>query len=101
MWDHMVKSENDGVEVDLNASYFVGDAAGRPKDWAPGKPKDFSCSDRKFAANCGIAFFTPEEFFDGEKEAPFEWLSVNPKDTLESAKDNQLEDKYHLKVQCN
>jgi len=22
------------------------DAAGRPKDWAPGKKKDFSCGDR-------------------------------------------------------
>lgn len=25
---------------------YVGDAAGRRKDWAPGKKKDFSCSDR-------------------------------------------------------
>ena len=25
---------------------YVGDAAGRPKNWAPGKKKDFSCSDR-------------------------------------------------------
>ena len=34
---------------------YVGDAAGRPKEWAPGKPKDFSCSDRKFAANLGVS----------------------------------------------
>ena len=36
-------------------SIFVGDAAGRAKNWAPGKPKDFSCSDRKFAANLGVS----------------------------------------------
>lgn len=36
-WDYFVKHHNDGVEVDMNASFFVGDAAGRPKDWAPGK----------------------------------------------------------------
>lgn len=32
---------------------YVGDAAGRDKEWSPGKPKDFSCDDRKFAANIG------------------------------------------------
>ena len=25
---------------------YVGDAAGRPKNWEPGKKKDFNCSDR-------------------------------------------------------
>ena len=34
---------------------YVGDAAGRAKDWAPGKPKDFSCSDRKFGVNLGVS----------------------------------------------
>ena len=33
---------------------FVGDAAGRAKNWAPGKPKDFSCGDRMFGFNIGI-----------------------------------------------
>lgn len=32
---------------------YVGDAAGRDKEWSPGKPRDFSCDDRKFAANIG------------------------------------------------
>ncbi|KAJ8040482.1 Bifunctional polynucleotide phosphatase/kinase [Holothuria leucospilota] len=98
MWDRMVKKHNDGVTVDLEESYFVGDAAGRAKNWAPGKPKDFSCSDRMFAANIGIGFYTPEEFFDGEDKAIFEWRSVNPREVLERAKTNQLDDEYHLET---
>ena len=35
--------------------FFVGDSAGREGDYS-----DF---DLKFAQNCGISFFTPEEYF--------------------------------------
>jgi len=48
------------------------------KEWKSGAKKDFSCGDRKFAANIGIKFRTPEEFFLEEKEAPFEWDSIDP-----------------------
>ena len=41
-------------QPDMSKCLYVGDAAGRAKEWAPGKPKDFSCSDRMFAANLGI-----------------------------------------------
>ena len=37
---------NDGIEVNIEQSFYVGDAAGRPAGWAPGKKKDFSSSDR-------------------------------------------------------
>ena len=37
---------------DKKDSYFVGDAAGRADD--------FASTDRKFALNVGIQFFTPE-----------------------------------------
>jgi len=47
------------------------------------KKRDFSCSDRKFAANIGIKFHTPDEFFEKEKPAPFEWGSVNPQQVLD------------------
>ena len=66
-------------EVNLAESFYIGDAAGRPKDWAPGRKKDFGCSDRKFGHNAGIDFKTPEEFFLSEKPAPFDWLSFDPK----------------------
>lgn len=55
IWDLFVSTvAPPGEEISLRESFYVGDAAGRAKDWAPGKPKDFSCSDRMFAANIGI-----------------------------------------------
>lgn len=70
---------------------YIGDAAGRAKNWKFGEfigwllsnpllgaPKDFSCSDRTFAHNVGVKFQTPEEFFLGESPAKFEWDSVDP-----------------------
>ena len=37
---------------DIDASFYVGDAAGRSGD--------FAGTDRKFASNAGLKFFTPE-----------------------------------------
>ena len=52
MWDMMLRSFSmDSVEH----GFYVGDAAGRPGD--------FASSDKEFATNCGIDFYTPEEFF--------------------------------------
>ena len=52
MWDLMLKSFNmNSVEH----GFYVGDAAGRPGD--------FASSDKDFATNIGIDFYTPEEFF--------------------------------------
>ncbi|KAK6358849.1 hypothetical protein TWF696_000029 [Orbilia brochopaga] len=72
MFEHFLSELGDSDEVsrvDLENSVFVGDAAGR-KD-------DFSASDRKFAENIGIPFLTPEEYFLGEKPAPYEF-DFNP-----------------------
>ncbi|XP_042775773.1 bifunctional polynucleotide phosphatase/kinase isoform X1 [Panthera leo] len=64
MWDHLREQANEGVPISVGDSVFVGDAAGRPANWAPGrKKKDFSCADRLFALNLGLPFATPEEFF--------------------------------------
>ncbi|CAK7206598.1 DNA kinase/phosphatase Pnk1 [Sporothrix eucalyptigena] len=74
MWEEMVKdlglAEKD---VDLESSFFVGDAAGRVPYLKNGKtvPKDFSCSDRNLAANVGVRFETPEEYFLGESPREF------------------------------
>ena len=63
MWEFFVKNLNKKVAVDMKESYYVGDAAGRPKNWAPGKSKDFSCTDRMFAHNCGLSTNLLKYFF--------------------------------------
>lgn len=53
---------------------YIGDAAGRPND--------FACSDRKFARNIGIKFQTPEEFFQNAEPEEFEWGGFDPQSIL-------------------
>ena len=99
MWKYMEDNCNGGIPVDLSKSLYVGDAAGRPKNWKAGAPKDFSCGDRKFALNVGVQFYTPEEYFLGEKPyADFEWRSLNPKEFYEKVKDEKALDKLHKDV---
>ena len=70
MWKYLKKK---GVE--RNGSFYVGDAAGRIKDTK--LPKDHSDSDRKFAINAKIDFYTPEVYFlfnkDKTMERPWEY----------------------------
>lgn len=80
MWNHLCEKANDGVPVNKTQSLYVGDAAGRPDNWAPGKKKkDFSCSDRLFALNIGLQFHTPEEYFLGWKKAPYNLPAFDPR----------------------
>jgi bifunctional polynucleotide phosphatase/kinase len=90
MWLFAEKNCNGNIKINLDESMYVGDAGGRPKDWVKGKSKDFSCSDRMFAANVGVAFHTPEKFFQGLPEASYEWNSYNVKEMLPSLKLNKL-----------
>ncbi|GAA5835725.1 hypothetical protein JCM11251_007409 [Rhodosporidiobolus azoricus] len=70
MWDAYVQEFNDGIEVDYTQSYYVGDAAGRIGD--------HNDTDRKLAMNCGLLFFTPEEFFLNKPAAPYTLKGWNP-----------------------
>lgn len=80
MWDHLREQANEGVPISIGDSIFVGDAAGRPANWAPGrKKKDFSCADRLFAINLGLPFATPEEFFLKWPVASFELPTFDPR----------------------
>ena len=67
-WSHFVGALNGGVDVDLARSFYVGDAAGRPG--TAGRQKDFSDSDKAFAAAVGIRFYTETEFFNAERQPP-------------------------------
>jgi len=55
MWSFLIEHCNDGVKPDMKASFFCGDAAGRPKDHGN--------SDKGFAAAVNIKFYTEQEFF--------------------------------------
>ncbi|KAJ4480431.1 polynucleotide kinase 3 phosphatase-domain-containing protein [Lentinula edodes] len=56
MWNELQRIfKEDGIQIDRTVSFFVGDAAGRDGD--------FASTDRKWALNVDIPFFTPEEYF--------------------------------------
>jgi len=73
MWEQMLKDYglSEPGDIDHENCLFVGDAAGRGGDKAAGIKKDHSCSDRDFAANVGMHFHTPEEYFLNEPAKPF------------------------------
>ncbi|XP_059474148.1 uncharacterized protein F21D5.5 [Neocloeon triangulifer] len=78
MWDYLAEKKNHSKTISLLESLYCGDAAGRPEGWATKKKKDFSCSDRLFAMNIGIKFYTPEEHFQGKSAAPFKLPDFQP-----------------------
>ncbi|XP_021313432.1 polynucleotide 3'-phosphatase ZDP isoform X2 [Sorghum bicolor] len=55
MWWLMAQHFNSGIEIDMDQSFYVGDAAGREKD--------HSDADIKFAKAIGLKFHVPEEYF--------------------------------------
>ncbi|KAI9093434.1 polynucleotide kinase 3 phosphatase-domain-containing protein [Phlyctochytrium arcticum] len=76
MWETFQRDWNEGVQVDLNKSFFVGDAAGRPASQHNAK-RDFADTDYKFALNVGCHFFTPEAFWRSKGEVK-DFLAESP-----------------------
>lgn len=56
MWDYYSCTLNQFVLIDKSKAMYCGDAAGRPND--------IGDSDKKFAQNVGISFYTPEQYFN-------------------------------------
>ncbi|TKY66424.1 Polynucleotide 3'-phosphatase ZDP [Spatholobus suberectus] len=55
MWHLMEQHFNSGIAIDMDQSFYVGDAAGRESD--------HSDADIKFAEAIGLKFYVPEEYF--------------------------------------
>lgn len=60
MWTEMITEQYFNVDVDN--SFYCGDAAGRSSD--------FSITDYKFALNLNLKFYTPEQLFDNLDNGP-------------------------------
>lgn len=64
------------MDIEIDHSFYCGDAAGRIKTST--RKRDFSPSDRLFALNIKLPFYTPEEhFLDGQPE-PYELPLFRP-----------------------
>lgn len=59
-WLEYCEHWNGGLRIDMEQSFFVGDAAGRSGS------KDHNDTDFKWALNAGLRFYTPEEYFLGK-----------------------------------
>ena len=89
IFDFIMKDVNYGGwckdEIDVKNSFYVGDAAGRVKGWDKNDDKrsDFSCSDRKFAYNCGLQFYTPEQYFlEKDPTDKWEWGGIESENVI-------------------
>ncbi|KAJ9607950.1 DNA kinase/phosphatase Pnk1 [Cladophialophora chaetospira] len=74
MWEEVLDDYDLQAEgaVDMANSFYIGDAAGREK--TDKRRKDHATSDRDLAANIGIRFLTPDEFFLGAATEPYDHL---------------------------
>ncbi|XP_059622603.1 uncharacterized protein F21D5.5 [Phlebotomus argentipes] len=103
MWRTLEEKFNDGIRIDMQESFFVGDAAGRPA--AAGRKKDHSCSDRLMAVNLSLTFSTPEEHFLGSKAVSWTRPEFDPKvstakNLLEPSDAKLQRDEQEIIVMC-
>lgn len=90
MWTLMEEKYNDNIKINNEKSFYVGDAGGRPND--------FSCSDRKFAFNIGIKYYTPEEYFlSSKKTNDWSWNDISLSDYIS----NEIQEHPQILVNVN
>lgn len=76
--------------INLEESFFVGDAAGRLSENGGTTGKDFAASDRKFAINAGLVFHTPEEYFRNKPVRLHELDGFDPRQFVNPEKTDYL-----------
>ncbi|RWS05930.1 bifunctional polynucleotide phosphatase/kinase-like protein [Dinothrombium tinctorium] len=64
---------NEGVEIDLSSSFYIGDAAGRKTNLV----KDHSCADILFALNNNFKWFQVPEDFVAKRQMPTVEEAIN------------------------
>jgi bifunctional polynucleotide phosphatase/kinase len=75
-YDQWPTPDPQGDLVDLAASAYVGDAAGRPLKNPDGGKTHETDEDKAFAENVGLKFSTPEEFFlDAPRVDEDKWVA--------------------------
>jgi len=82
---YCTKKYAEGKEVNTTESFFVGDAAGRPRD--------FAASDYHFALNAGLNFLTPEQFLKNYGNLSADNLSRLMKENKQSLP--RMPEKFH------
>lgn len=83
----LLEQNNGSVKINLNESFYVGDAVGRNND--------INDYDTKFALNIGIKYYTPDEYFDSCK------VKINvPEHPLNLVINNLQEMDYSFFDQC-
>lgn len=98
MWE--AYKELNGIresDIDMDNSFYVGDAAGRVK--SKQYKKDFSSSDRSFAHNCDLNFYIPEHFFKIRDDTRQWTWTHKPQNGTQSFKD--IVDRLPIKELAN
>lgn len=97
--DDLVRTYNlENLRISQN-SFYCGDAGGRIKNSifkkqnhsGSAKRGDFSDTDRKFALNIHLPYYTPEELFLGNEPMEYELSGFNAKEFIKSAESTEVE----------
>ncbi|KAL1234850.1 Uncharacterized protein TSPI_08864 [Trichinella spiralis] len=77
MWELFCRMGNAGVEVDKDKSFFVGNAAGRIEE--ANVPADYSSTDRLFALNCGLKFWSSAQHYYDHPDPDYQISIFRPR----------------------
>ena len=92
---HFLQKNNLQKYIDLENSFYCGDAAGRKENKNLKIKKDFSSSDYKFATNLNLKFLTPENLFLKDYSRKLEKISkiveFDPRKKIENDDNSEIQ----------